>query len=158
MFSNILVAVDGSAAADKGLRHAIALAAQQRASLTILHVLSRYLAAAQMQMAPESLYASHVDAMRRQGRQLLDRAATMAQTAGVTARTVLREADVTRVAEAITAEAAHGVDLLVLGTHGRRGLRRLMLGSDAELVLRTSPVPVLLVRCDEGDEPQAAAA
>ena len=37
-------------------------------------------------------------------------------------------------------------DLIVLGTHGRRGLRRLVLGSDAEAVVRTSPVPVLLVR------------
>jgi nucleotide-binding universal stress UspA family protein len=56
---------------------------------------------------------------------------------------------VARVADVIAEEAAKGFDLLVLGTHGRRGFRRFMLGSDAELVLRMSPIPVLLVRSDE---------
>jgi nucleotide-binding universal stress UspA family protein len=62
---------------------------------------------------------------------------------------VLREVGVARVADVIAEEAAKGFDLLVLGTHGRRGLRRFMLGSDAELVLRMAPIPVLLVRAQE---------
>ena len=53
----------------------------------------------------------------------------------------------------LDAARAPGISLIVMGTHGRRGLRRLTLGSDAELVLRESPVPVLLVRAQEGDAP-----
>lgn len=146
MFSDILVAVDGSAAGAEGLRQAIALAAHQRARLTVLHVLNRHAAAAQMQMASEALFREHLQALRRHGRELLDAAGLAAAQAGVAVRTVLRETEVLRVAQAITAEAAGGYDLIVLGTHGRRGWRRLMLGSDAETVLRTAPVPVLLVR------------
>jgi nucleotide-binding universal stress UspA family protein len=52
-----------------------------------------------------------------------------------------------RVADVVVEEAAKsGCDLIVMGTHGRRGFSRLALGSDADLVVRSSPVPVLLVR------------
>ena len=53
----------------------------------------------------------------------------------------------------LSAARGPGIGLIVMGTHGRRGLRRLTLGSDAELVLRESPVPVLLVRAQDGDTP-----
>jgi nucleotide-binding universal stress UspA family protein len=99
-----------------------------------------------MQGATEALYEQHVDAMRRQARAILNHAAELATAAGVPFETILREVKVGRAGEAIAAEAANGYDLLVIGTHGRRGLQRLLLGSDAELVLRTAPIPVLLVR------------
>jgi nucleotide-binding universal stress UspA family protein len=149
MYRNILVAVDGSPTSDRGLQHAAALAAQQGARLTVVYVLDIYAAVSEMQMAFSSLYDQQLEVMRRFGQQVLDKAATAAAAAGVQAQCVLREVGVARVADVIAEEAAKGFDLLVLGTHGRRGFRRFMLGSDAELVLRMSPIPVLLVRSDE---------
>ena len=56
-----------------------------------------------------------------------------------------------RVADLVVEQARQwGAELIVLGTHGRRGLGRALLGSDAEQVLRQAPVPVLLVRGGEG--------
>jgi nucleotide-binding universal stress UspA family protein len=149
MYKNILVAVDGSPTADRGLQHAVTLAAEQHASLTALYVLDVYAAVSEMQMAYAGLYEQHLETMRRYGRQVLDKAATMAAAGGVEVKCVLREVGVARAADVIAEEAAKGFDLLVLGTHGRRGLRRLMLGSDAELVLRMATIPVLLVRSEE---------
>lgn len=148
MFTDILVAVDGSPTGAEGLRHAIALAAQQRARLTVLHVLDLHAAA---EMASPARLREHLEALRGHGRDVLDAAGLQAARAGVEVRTVLRETELLRVAQAITAEARAGYDLVVLGTHGRRGWRRLMLGSDAETVLRTATVPVLLVRLQEVD-------
>ena len=69
------------------------------------------------------------------------------QAAHLTVDAVLHEDTSGRVAEIVADEATSwGADLVVLGTHGRRGVGRLILGSDAEQVLRPSPVPVLLVR------------
>jgi nucleotide-binding universal stress UspA family protein len=149
MYRNILVAVDGSPTADQGLKHAVALAAEQHANLTAMYVLDIYAAVSEMQMSYAAMYDQHLETMRRYGRQVLDKAATMAAAGGVQATCVLREVGVARVADVIAEEAAKGFDLLVLGTHGRRGLRRFMLGSDAELVLRMAPIPVLLVRAEE---------
>jgi nucleotide-binding universal stress UspA family protein len=149
MYRNILVAVDGSPTADQGLKHAVTLAAEQHADLTALYVLDIYAAVSEMQMSYAAMYDQHLETMRRYGQQVLDKAATMAAAGGVQARCVLREVGVARVADVIAEEAAKGFDLLVLGTHGRRGLRRFMLGSDAELVLRMAPIPVLLVRAQE---------
>lgn len=149
MFSNILVAIDGSPTAGKGLRCAIELARDEGAALTILCVLDLYAAAAEMQMATAGLYTEHLDGLRRQTRRWLDEAATEAAAAGVQAATLLHESGTERISEAITARARQGFDLIVLGTHGRRGFRRFFLGSNAEQVLRTAPVPVLLVRADE---------
>ena len=146
MYTHLLVAVDGSATAEKALREALALAGSSGARVTVLCVVNLYLALADMQGATETLYEQHVDAMRRQARAILNHAADLATAAGVPFETILRETKVGRAGEAIAAEAANGYDLLVIGTHGRRGLQRVLLGSDAELVLRTAPVPVLLVR------------
>jgi nucleotide-binding universal stress UspA family protein len=149
MYRNILVAVDGSPTSDQGLKHAVTLAAEQHAALTALYVLDIYAAVSELQMSYAAMYDQQLEVMRRYGRQVLDKAATMAAAGGVQAQCVLREVGVARVADVIAEEAAKGFDLLVLGTHGRRGLRRFMLGSDAELVLRMAPIPVLLVRSQE---------
>ena len=149
MFHRILVATDGSATAERGVREAIALAAQQKAELAVLYVVNFYAAVAQMQMSSERLFERHLQSMRHAGHVALDRAATVAHAAGVTPRLLLRQERVDRAAEAIVAEARQGYDLVVLGTHGRRGWQRFVLGSDAEEVLRTATVPVLLVRAAE---------
>ena len=78
--------------------------------------------------------------------------ARQVRDAGVDVEAVVRYDPGLRVSDLIVREAVDGrADLIVMGTHGRRALRRLALGSDAELVLRESPVPVLLVRALAGD-------
>ena len=81
------------------------------------------------------------------GKEVLSASAALAQKLGVTVETALHENLSGRVADVILAEAKKwGADLIVMGTHGRRGIRHVVLGSDAEAVVRSATVPVLLVR------------
>jgi nucleotide-binding universal stress UspA family protein len=74
------------------------------------------------------------------------RASNAARAAGARPQTVLVEDFGGRVADAIVKQAKRWrADLIVMGTHGRRGVKRALLGSDADLVVRYSPVPVLLI-------------
>ncbi|HVL59640.1 MAG TPA: universal stress protein, partial [Burkholderiaceae bacterium] len=94
-----------------------------------------------------SVYATQLaDVTRAEGAKLLDPALQHAADAGVSAEAASVEIMTGRPADEIVAEAQRcGADLIVMGTHGRRGLQRAMLGSDAERVLRHASVPVLLV-------------
>jgi nucleotide-binding universal stress UspA family protein len=84
---------------------------------------------------------------RKGGERILAKAKALAAASRVPAQTVMREVLGGPAANPIVREAKkQRADLIVLGTHGRRGMRRLVLGSDAEQVVRTSRVPVLLVR------------
>lgn len=144
-YRRILVAVDGSPAAAKGLREAIRLAAEQGAQLSILHVVDQFYAFAPLDgMAPG---VDLVPSFREGGKRVLSKAQAAAAKQGVKAKVVMRETVGGPAADAIVREAKkQRADLVVLGTHGRRGVRRLVLGSDAEQVVRTASVPVLLVR------------
>ncbi|HTH11864.1 MAG TPA: universal stress protein, partial [Acidovorax sp.] len=85
--------------------------------------------------------------LRKAGEALLNQARDRVAQRGVPVDTALIENLDARVAQLVVEHAlAWGADLIVLGTHGRRGLARVLMGSDAEQVARTSPVPVLLVR------------
>ena len=145
-YKRILVAVDGSAASNKGLSEALRLAKVQRASVCAVHVVNEFPAFAAM----DGMAAAAVDlvpALREGGKRVLARAKAVAAKARVPIKTILRERIGGPAAEWIVREARkQRADLIVLGTHGRRGLRRLVLGSDAEQVVRTASVPVLLVR------------
>ncbi|HEY8048993.1 MAG TPA: universal stress protein [Ramlibacter sp.] len=149
MYANILVAIDGSVVAERGLQEAIVLAAGSGARLTALCVMSRDEAQAQMQMASAALFDEHIAKLRARAQDVLHRAAARARESGVELQTSLREISAGLTADAILAEAAGGYDLLVMGTHGRSGWQRLKSGSDAEEVLRRAPTPVLLVRAGE---------
>jgi nucleotide-binding universal stress UspA family protein len=143
-YRKILVAVDGSPASEKGLREALRLAGGEGSSLCILHVVDNLPAFAGV--APAD-WMDLLPALRENGRQILAQARATAEKAGVAASAVLRETAGGAAADVIVAEAKKlEAELIVLGTHGRRGMRRLVLGSDSEQVVRTSPVPVLLVR------------
>jgi len=157
MFKNILVAVDGSPASRRGLQTAIDLASDQHARLRILHVVEIFAGAPAIGdgfIAPD-VVLQVTDALRSQGRQLLDRSRKTASDRGVDAATNMIESLSGNVAHAIVREAAKaGADLVVLGTHGRRGLRRVLMGSDAESVLRQVRTPILLVRGPAKDQPR----
>jgi nucleotide-binding universal stress UspA family protein len=144
-YARILVAVDGSDAANRGLREAIRLAKEERAQLVIVHVVDEYYAFA----VPEAgaVAANVVPELRESGKKVLAKAEALVAKQRIKAKSVLRETIGGAAADEIVAEAKkQRVDLIVLGTHGRRGVRRIVLGSDAEQVVRSATVPVLLVR------------
>lgn len=159
MFKRILVAVDGSATSNAGLRAAVALAADQRSTLAVVHVVDLTLP-----VGPEGAFylPSYLDdyeaALVKGGRKLLDKAVALARAAGVRAEPRLARSRASTVAAAVLGEARKAkADVIVLGTHGRRGLRRVVMGSDAEAIVRQSRVPVLLVRGGRTRAPSAAA-
>jgi len=143
MYKRILVPIDGSAASQRGLREAIALARDQAATLRLLHVLDEFMPLIDPSLWPG--FEKFSQALSSEGHKLLAEAQTMEQ--GVSVEVVQRGTLENRAAPAIVAEARDSnCDLIVMGTHGRRGMGRLLLGSDALAVLQTSQVPVLLVR------------
>lgn len=145
MYNLILVPLDGSATAERGLREALALAKHLGARVVLLHVIDNY--PAFVEHASAAAFEQSTALLRRQGMDLLAQAAALAAEHGVSATQEQLEAVGERAAPVILDQAVkQGCDLIVMGTHGRRGMSRMMMGSDAELVLRCSPVPVLTVR------------
>ena len=150
MFKRILVPIDGSPTSNLGLREAIKLAQDQSAALYLLQVVDELIVAqgfdGTMYVAPESI-DDFLTALRKEGKALLARAESRVNQHGIKCQTVLVETVGHAVADVIIEQAKkHRADLIVLGTHGRRGLSRIVMGSDAEGVVRGTKVPVLLVR------------
>jgi nucleotide-binding universal stress UspA family protein len=148
MYARILVPVDGSEASAQGLKEAIKLARDLNASLRLVHVID------ELVMVSSDVATAHVgkviDLLRTRGESLLKESEAVARQAGVDVDTALVEAIGGPAGEHIVQKAIEcRADLIVCGTHGRRGLRRLIMGSDAEYIVRHSPVPVLLVRAQE---------
>jgi nucleotide-binding universal stress UspA family protein len=145
-YKRILVPVDGSRTSMAGLKEAISLAKAQGAALQLVHVVDQH--SVVMMGMEASIYMDEVlKDLSAVGRRVLTRAQALADKAGVKASGVLLETITGPAADSIIAQAKKGrADLIVIGTHGRRGVRRLVMGSDAEQVVRQSPVPVLLVR------------
>ncbi|MCC6248617.1 MAG: universal stress protein [Rubrivivax sp.] len=144
-YRRLLVPLDDSPTAKRGLDEAIALARDLNSTVVLLHVMEM------MPMVPEvgtsEAWDAIRDGLRTTGQRLLDAAAERVRAAGITCETVLGDVEARRPADVIVeAATAQRCDVIVMGTHGRRGISRALLGSDAELVLRESPVPVLLVR------------
>ena len=145
MYQLILVPIDDSPTAQRGLDEAIALAQRLGSTLRLMNVVDARLLIGEVSSlaSPDDLLQHWRDA----GERLVAAAAARARAKGVAAEGVVRCDPSMRVCDLIVHEAkAVGARLIVMGTHGRRGLRRVALGSDAEMVLRDSPVPVLLVR------------
>jgi nucleotide-binding universal stress UspA family protein len=145
MYKKILVPVDGSPTSLCGLREAIRLAKDQGASLRLLHVVDELLVGMYVQTAID--YEAFVKAVRERGKQVLENMQAETRAQGLTAESELVETVGGRAAEAIVDAAVRWrADLIVMGTHGRKGMGRLLMGSDAELVLRSSAIPVLMIR------------
>lgn len=150
MYRRILVPLDGSATSERGLREAIALASgqQEKSRLALLHVVDDF--SMLVEMSAVASYQELLEGMRRYGQDVLAKAKAAAADAGIEADSTLREVSQGRIADVIVSEArSASCDLIVMGTHGRRGFSRVAMGSDAEQVVRASPVPVLLVRLEE---------
>jgi nucleotide-binding universal stress UspA family protein len=146
MYKKILVPVDGSPTSLCGLREAIRLAKNQGATLRLLHVVDELLmGTSYVQTAID--YEAFLKAVREGGRQVLDGVQAQVRAEGLTAESELLETIGGRAADLIVdAATMWGADLIVMGTHGRKGMGRFLMGSDAELVLRSSAIPVLMIR------------
>jgi len=145
MYRQILVALDGSTVADQALEHAIRLARLASAKIVVIYVVEY----------PSTLYTSEVFdvepfhiAMVDEAKAVLDKAKLRLDRAGVVGE--VRTIDSGSIGKSIAEEIENAVtnldiDLVIMGTHGRRGFQRLMLGSVAEAFVRRSPVPVMLI-------------
>ena len=145
MYQRILVPVDGSHTSTLGLQEAIRIAIDQRARLKLISVIDGFIIAQNF----EGLIIADdmIDALRESGKKAINNALALVKKYDLKAEATTFETVGDRVAEVIVREAKKWkADLIVMGTHGRRGFNRLVLGSDAESVLRHSPVPVLMVR------------
>ncbi len=146
MYQRILVPVDGSNTSNVALHEAIQSVSDRNTELRVVHVIE--------DVAPmwdvEFLNINEIrEGLRQTGRRVLAKAEAVARDAGIKTETKLVETNPpgARIASMIAAEArAWPADLIVIGTHGRRGMDHLLMGSVAEGVVRLSSVPVLLIR------------
>jgi nucleotide-binding universal stress UspA family protein len=140
-FRHILFATDLDASSAGALKVALDMASSMKAELSVLHVCELGgSTAAVMCEAGGDLASPLVDEAQRALERLLERA----DQDGVHPRAVVRLGSAWQ--EIVAAAQEQGADLIVMGTHGRRGLAHVLLGSVAEKVVQTSPVPVLTVR------------
>ena len=147
MYQRILVATDGSDLSSTAVSSAIELAAAIGAELVALYVVPRY---------PVSYFEGGItisveDIARTEkqwsdkGQAVVDAVQEQARAQGVTAKAVVAQSDL--VAESIMSAATkHGCDLVVMASHGRKGIKRILLGSETQHVLTHSTVPVLVLR------------
>ena len=148
MYQRILVPVDGSPTSNRALAAAIGLAQALHGRLRLVHVLddAAYLTGYDVHGAGAG---ELIAAMRDGAEKVLQEALRVATAAGVEADSMLFDKFGERLAEAVAGAAKlWGADLIALGTHGRRGFSRVLLGSGAEQVIRDAPVPVLVIRDD----------
>ena len=147
MYKHILVPVDGSDTSNLALDEAIRLAKDLRSELRIVHVVDVVAAYA---MTEAALPLVEFERMSSEwGAKLLATCADKARTAGVAFETKCLVIDTlgNRVHDRIDEEAkSWPADLIIIGTHGRRGVNRLLLGSVAEGVMRIATAPVLSIR------------
>lgn len=144
MYQRIMVAIDGSDTAARGLNEAIALAKDQKARLAIVYVIDLVVIFEFGEPA-----VSYRESAREFARKTIERARGSARAAGIEPEVLSPEIYTTgyHVADTIAQLAQQwNADLLVVGTHGRRGVSRLLLGSVAQRIVRVAPCPLLLVR------------
>jgi nucleotide-binding universal stress UspA family protein len=140
MYNSILVPVDGSATSNHGLLEAIKLGKTMSAKLRLVHVVDTFIidGITNRRLCSQAV----VNDLRSVGRKVLEDSESLVRQHDLESSSALLEAVGQRVADLVVSEANNwGADLIVMGTHGHRGIRRLVLGSDAEMVLRTTSNP-----------------
>ncbi|MHB1247870.1 MAG: universal stress protein [Polaromonas sp.] len=147
MYQRILIATDGSTLSRKAVSIGIELAALTGAQIVALKVVPRYpVSYFEGGMAVSVQDVAKVEKQWEEGAQaVVDDVKTKAEASGVKVKAVTIKSDL--VAEAIIAAAKkHKCDLIVMASHGRRGIKRLLLGSETQHVLTHSHIPVLVLR------------
>jgi nucleotide-binding universal stress UspA family protein len=154
MYERIAVPIDGSPTSNKALVAALNLASGMggRARLRLLHVVDESALISGMD-SMGSYPAELFQAIRDDGARIIEDAMKIAAAAGVEADSVIFDNPGQRLGETVAAAVrAWPADLVVVGTHGRRGIAHMLLGSGAEQIIRLAPVPVLVVRSPEKPE------
>lgn len=146
MYGRILVPYDGSATSAEALDEAVRLAKLCSSRLRLIHVVDPLLYISGFEVG--AVYANEIlPGLLAAAEELLRKARDPIEAQGLAVESEVIQSSGERVARIIVEQATlWSADLIVIGTHGRRGVDRVLMGSDAELVARTSPVPVLLVR------------
>jgi len=144
LYEHILVPTDGSEATERAVREAVDLAAAHDATIHALYVLNT---ASFASIPTESSVDGVSEMLEREGDVALDAVEAIAHEKGVPVERVQLDGSPAR--EIIRYADRSDVDLIVMGTHGRGGIDRLLLGSVAERVVRSSTVPVLTVRVED---------
>ena len=150
MYANILLSTDGSDVARKGVEHGIALAKALNAKVTVITVTEPvpvYYGSghAPRWMPSQEDLDSWEGARKELAGKVLDEARAMAEQTGMSAE-LLHATDAHPATAIIETAKSRGCDLIVMGSHGHRGLRKLLLGSQTSEVLADGSVPVLVVR------------
>ncbi|VTU22004.1 universal stress protein [Variovorax sp. RA8] len=158
MYQRILVPIDGSATSLRGLDEALRLSKLTGAKLRLVHVVDEL-----KYVTGFETFATYsgdvVPLMAEAGRKILEQGRERAQRAGIDAESALFTSVAGRVSEIVVDQAkVWNADLIVIGTHGRHGVARAFLGSDAEQVLRMAPIPVLLVNAGQREAEGSGAA
>lgn len=143
MYDDILLPTDGSEGAEKAIEHALELAEIHDSTIHALYVVERIHTA---DVGTEQI----IEAMRSEGKRTVAEIAERAESKGIEAATEVKVGSPAR--DILEYAEENGIDLVVMGTHGRTGLNRYLLGSVTEKVVRLSDVPVLTVRMDSDDE------
>jgi nucleotide-binding universal stress UspA family protein len=144
MYDRILLPTDGSRGNSRAVEQAIGLAAQSDARLHVLFVVE------DLPYAPEMMDGQVEARLREIGEEAISDIRQRADDAGVSVETALE--DGTPHQSILEYADEEGMDLIVMGTHGRSGLDRYLLGSVTERVVRGADTPVLTVRVNGGEE------
>jgi nucleotide-binding universal stress UspA family protein len=144
-YRRIIVPVDGSPTSNKALVAALNIARDGDGRVRLIHAIDELAFVTGFEAGGEVLAA-----VREGGERVLAEAAEIAKAAGVNCETMLIDKPGQRLGESVAGAAKMwNADLIVVGTHGRRGIERVLLGSGAEQIIRLAPIPVLVIRGDE---------
>jgi nucleotide-binding universal stress UspA family protein len=145
MFKNIVIATDGSELATKAVRSGLLLAKALGAKATVMTVTEPWVAVAPGEMAMAFPIEEYEKGMKENAKRILEAASAIAADVGVSCKT--RHVNDTFAADGIIdAAREEGADLITMASHGRRGLGRFFLGSQANRVVSQSTIPVLICR------------
>lgn len=149
MFKRVIVPVDGSQTSNKALTVALQMARDSGGSVRIIHVIEGSNYGSNI-MQIEGFSGDAMQPIRSAAKKILDDAMALAEPFGVQTDTKLFDTVDGRLADAVgNAATEWQADLIVVGTHGRRGIGRILMGSGAEQIMRQAPIPVLVIRAQD---------
>ena len=152
MYSDILLPTDFSACANAALHQAVTIAERFQGTVTMLHVVAIHESDSSNIKNLIAASSLSYDKIMTSAEEMLHTKDGMIETPVLIEKVLLR--GISPTSEILSYAAEHNPDLIVMGTHGRTGIRRLIMGSVAEKIIRLSESPVMTVRCGSDGKPQ----